>query len=133
MSITVDQINAAQRAWTAAVVAQDLEGLLSLYADNAVLKPTLSSLIRRDRQGLLHYFMGNPETADVGFLKMGFTKAEITETAPQLQGDVAVDTGHYEFTKPDGDIVKADFTFSYIKGSEGKLLILCQHSSLAVE
>ncbi len=132
MNISVDQVRVAQSTWAEAVTAQELDKLLALYSKSAVLKPTLSSRIRRSTATIQEYFVGSAESGDTGFLKNGFTSVKFTESEPLLKGEFAIDTGKYEFTKPDGGVVKADFTFCYTLES-GDVRIQTQHSSLMIE
>ncbi|MBW2183666.1 MAG: hypothetical protein JRF49_07355, partial [Deltaproteobacteria bacterium] len=47
-----------------------------------------------------------------------------------IHGDYAVAMGNYFFTQVDGTEVKVEYTFGYIKGSDGKLKINLHHSSI---
>lgn len=128
--ITIEEIRSAQQSWATAVQNKDIQELMSLYAPNAVLKPTLSNAIRRTPEAIRSYFVGDEKLNDVGFLNGNISEVNFLESEPKLFGDVAIDTGIYGFTKQGGMIVIAHFTFCYQKNSDGKTLIVTQHSSL---
>jgi hypothetical protein len=130
MDIQLDDIHGLRQSWAKAVVAQDVEALMKLYADNAVLKPTLSPVIRRNPTVIRAYFEGGGPHEDAGFLKQGFSAVHFKDSAPLLMGDIAVDMGEYEFLKPDGSQVLAHYTFCYQGRVDGQILIVAQHSSL---
>ena len=106
--IELTEVQAAQRAWAAAVIASDVDALLSLYDFDVLLfKPTYASSIRTDRAGALSYFVGgNPSyPADHGFLHGGFTKITFeSANGPRLEagGLSAQDMGHYLFVNRNG-------------------------------
>lgn len=137
--ITRAEVVLAQRAWAAAVVAQDMDALLALYdfgdADEPLLfKPTLADVIRIDEAGTRSYFVGgNPDYPnDHGFLKLGWKHVDFqSEVGPVLKagGMGYKDMGHYTFVNAAGDATRADYTFTYHK-KEGKVLISLHHSSL---
>ena len=135
--MTQDEVLAAQTAWSNAVVAQDLEGLLALYDFDCLLfKPTMASTIRTTREGARSYFVaGDPNFAeDKGFILTGYTNVEWQSArGPHLEagGLAGQDMGHYLFTAPDGSVTKADYSFSYHK-KDGRVLITLHHSSFNV-
>lgn len=129
MSLSNETIHKAQKDWASAVIAQDANALAALYSREAVLKPTLSAAIRRSPDDIEAYFIGGDKYDDNGFLKNGFKEVNFTETSPMIKGDFAIDTGIYEFVKPDGSKTEAHFTFFY-ELVDGELKIVTQHSSL---
>ncbi len=139
---TKEEVEAAQARWAAAVIGQDLETLLSLYDFNReggplLFKPTLSCDIRTDVDGTRSYFVGGDGRYpyDQGFIKKGWKSVRFESAAGpvfEAGGRAAVDMGTYYFTTETGDVVPADYTFSYHKPN-GQLLITVHHSSLVWE
>ena len=112
--------------WCRAVEAGNVEELLSLYEEDALLKPTLSPEIRSGPAAIKNYFVGDENTQ--GFLKRG-----IKSVRHQVERELYLDhalilMGIYEFTS-ETETVKAHFTF-VLKESGGQSKILAQHSSL---
>ena len=132
MSITKEDINDFQSAWSDAVINKDIEKLLTLYADQAVLKPTLSNSIRRNQTDIREYFLGVRKFEDAGFFNNNFDSVTFIESSPMCNGNIATDTGIYEFSRNDGTSVKAHYSFFYQLNSQNKLEVLSQHSSLLV-
>lgn len=137
--MTKAEVINAQRAWSKAVVEQDVETLLDLYdfgsPDEPLLfKPTLADEIRLDEEGARAYFVGgNPEYPhDAGFLFNNWKRVEFqSAVGPILKagGLGYKDMGHYTFVNEQGDATRADYTFAYHKFN-GKVLISLHHSSL---
>ncbi len=138
-TITKAEIINAQRAWTKAIIAQDVEALLGLYdfgsPDEPLLfKPTLADVIRLDEEGARSYFVGgNPDYPhDKGFLNHGWKHVDFqSATGPILTagGPGYKDMGQYTFVNAAGDATRADYTFAYHK-LNGKVLISLHHSSI---
>ena len=129
--ITAEEIKEAQRQWGTAVVSGDPDRVMELYAPNAILKPTLSPVIRDSKPGIRAYFEGSKEFEDHGFLA-GNRWAEVlfhNLCDPLVNGDFAIDVGKYTFVQRDGQKVVADYTFTYAR-IDDELRILSQHSSL---
>lgn len=137
--MTKAEVIHAQRAWTKAVIDQDVEALLSLYnfgsPDEPLLfKPTLTDEIRLDEEGARSYFVGgNPKYPnDHGFLFNAWKRIDFQSAAGPLlkAGGLGYkDMGHYTFFRENGDMTRADYTFAYHK-LDGKVLISLHHSSL---
>ena len=135
--LSTHEILEAQSKWGAAVVAADPDALLSLYDFSVLLfKPTMAADIRTDATGARSYFVGGDSRSpgDQGFLHNGFVAVEFDSArGPMLdEGQMtAQDMGHYIFRKPDGSVVKADYSFCYRK-VDGRTLITLHHSSYNV-
>ena len=137
--MTKAEVINAQRAWTKAVVDQDIETLLGLYdfgdPDEPLLfKPTLADEIRLDEAGARSYFVGgNPDYPhDGGFLFNNWKRVDFqSAVGPILKagGLGYKDMGHYTFVNEQGDSTRADYTFACHK-LNGKVLISLHHSSL---
>ncbi|MEL6105963.1 MAG: hypothetical protein AAFU85_08000 [Planctomycetota bacterium] len=106
-------------------------------ADQVLFKPTKCEKrqFRPTRKGALSYFVGNdlapagfPE--DNGFAIAPYLSVKFVEAGFILdKGPRAITMGNYYFEKTDGELVKVEYTFGYIRGSSG-LLIDLHHSSL---
>jgi len=92
------------------------------YAPNAILIPTLSSLIRNDSDGRKAYFK------DEFLPKKPSGKIDGTPYV-RCFGDIAINSGLYTFTFCDGSKAQARYTFVYQKQSSGRWLIIEHHSS----
>lgn len=118
-----DEISHLLRRWAAAVESRDPDRVISLYAEDALLVPTLSNNICRGLPEIRQYF--------VEFMQKK-AMAEIGLQHTHLYGDIATCSGFYTFTfSPDpGDsfIVDARFTFVYRRFSDGWLIVE-HHSS----
>lgn len=110
--------------WIAAVSTGTPDAVARMYADDAVLLPTLSPLVHDTPQKRRAYFQD--------FTSKPNLKGTINETHIRVFGDVAVNSGIYTFSfnGPDGkkQEVPARFSFVYRKmNSEWK--IIEHHSS----
>ena len=113
-------------SWCDAVRAGDQQGTLSLYEQDALLKPTLSSEIRRGHEAIGRYFSGDGET--LGFLHQGIHKIQYTIEQELRFDQTIILMGVYEFATP-SKTIKAHFTF-VLKEKGSGFSILAQHSSL---
>ena len=127
--ITLGDIKKAQQLWADAIVSKDIESLMKLYAENSILKPTLSPMIRKAHRDIREYFVGGQKFNDYGFMNNGFRKVEFIESVPLIMENIAIDIGQYRFIKKDGYNIAAHYTFCYLKRQSGTLLIFAQHSS----
>ena len=87
---------------------------------------------RRTLAGAVSYFVGrNPDySEDVGFALKPWIGVRFENTDIITREDNAIAMGHYFFQREDGSEVLVEFTFSYIVGSDGNLLIELHHSAL---
>ena len=146
--ITKAEIKAAQRAWGDGIVdisrvyakggdykARALDHIKTMYAygDTIVLfKPTLASedQFRGDIDSALSYFIGREGTEDTGFAIKGWTNVRFENEGLYSGSDLAMAMGNYFFTDPDGSEIKVEYSFGYVRGADGKLKIMLQHSSV---
>ncbi|MFF3328849.1 SgcJ/EcaC family oxidoreductase [Streptomyces sp. NPDC002888] len=115
--------------WNAALQTGDPETVADLYADDAVLLPTLSNKIRTDRAGIVDYFEHFLQKKPVG--------KKVETVVNVLDGNSAIDTGVYEFTLTDPktgkkSATKARYTYEYEK-RDGEWKIVNHHSSAMPE
>lgn len=106
--------------WIEAVCTTDLHKLLSLYEQDALLRPTLSTNICNGLAAIKTYF--------TRFLKKGITKIEY-----RVEGELYLDhslilMGHYQFMGKEPTL-SAFFTFM-VKEEGSRYKILGHHSAL---
>ena len=146
--ITQAEVREAQRAWGEGIVdisrvyaeggdykgrASDHINSMYAYGDTIVLfKPTLASddQFRGDFDSALSYFIGREGTEDTGFAIKGWTNVRFENEGKYIGTDLAMAMGNYFFTDPNGDETKVEYSFGYVRGSNGKLKIMLQHSSV---
>lgn len=149
MPITKEDILMAQKNWAEAIVAvgkayinhEDYTALahhiidtLYAYDEGTVLfKPTKarSDQFRGTEKEALSYFVKGLIDEDHGFALQPWSKVRFENEDFLLMGDYAIAMGNYFFTDAHtNQEVHVEFTFGYIKGKEGQLLINLHHSSL---
>jgi uncharacterized protein (TIGR02246 family) len=123
------QIASLFDTWNAALQTGDSAEVADLYAKNAILLPTVSNQVRKDRAEIVDYFDHFLQNKPVG--------KKIDTIVSVLDDNSAVDTGVYEFTLTDHDtgekrLVEARYTYMYEKIG-GKWLIVNHHSSAMPE
>jgi hypothetical protein len=142
--ITKKEIFAVQDAWGKGIVAigaaQDhkkaaMEHINTLYGYDmgAVLfKPTKASVVefRDTKEEAISYFVGGKEREDKGFALAPFIKVRFDNKGIIIDCDSALAMGNYYFTSADGKETKVDYSFGYVRGSDGHLKINLHHSSL---
>jgi uncharacterized protein (TIGR02246 family) len=111
--------------WNRTLKTGDPEKVADLYADDAVLLPTVSNKVRTDRAGIVDYFEHFLANKPVG--------KKIVTHVNVLDGNSAIDAGVYQFTLTDHEtgekrVVKARYTYEYEK-RDGEWKIVNHHSS----
>lgn len=144
VTITKAEVEQAQIGWGNGIVeigaakdfrAAAIKHLEKFYAfgDETVLfKPTLASVdqFRGTQKEALSYFIGQDLAEDKGFALAPYTKVRWENEGIITDGDTAMAMGNYFFTKTNGQEVKVEFSFGYIKDEDGKLKINLHHSSM---
>jgi hypothetical protein len=148
--ITAEEIADAQRIWGDGIVTigkaftdkgdyvkaaeNHLDTLYAFETGTVLFKPTKAAdtQFRPTREAALSYFVGGNDKykEDHGFAIHPWTNVRFENSANFIHGDYAVAMGNYFFTQVDGTEVKVEYTFGYIKGSDGKLKINLHHSSI---
>ncbi len=148
--ITAEEITQAQQAWGKGIVAigrvftdggnyskvaeDHIDTLYAFQAGPVLFKPTKAAdkQFRLTREEALSYFVAGNEkfTEDHGFAIQPWVKVRFENAATFLHGDYAVAMGNYFFTPLDGEEIKVEYTFGYIKDDAGNLRINLHHSSL---
>lgn len=110
--------------WNDAIQTGDPDKVTAMYAEDAVLLPTVSNQVRHNHAEIRDYF--------VSFLAKS-PSGEINEANPrQLTDDLVSNTGVYTFTFGDGAQVMARYSYVY-KCIGGEWKILEHHSSMMPE
>ena len=110
--------------WNDAIQTGDPDKVTAMYAEDAVLLPTVSNQVRHNHSEIRDYF--------VSFLAKS-PSGEINESNPrQLTDDLVSNTGVYTFTFGDGAQVMARYSYLY-KFIGGEWKILEHHSSMMPE
>lgn len=112
--------------WNDALQTRDPDQVVPLYADDAILLPTLSNDVRHNHAEIRAYF--------VDFLKKS-PRGTINESNIRDLGDVAVHSGVYTFDlTSDGQESSARCRFTYVyKKIDDAWKIIEHHSSLMPE
>ena len=112
------------RKWEVCLNNADLEGIVSLYTDNAVLWGTFSDIIRDNPELIREYF-------EALFLRENL-KVKFGSSNLRSFGQAAIYSGEYEFSYQSDEIVKcpARFSFVFYKDESGSYKIIDHHSSL---
>lgn len=141
--ITRHEILDAQEAWGDGIVAigkskdpeiaarNHIDALYAYDIGPVLFKPTKASVLQfRDTKArALSYFIGGGEPEDKGFALTPFTKVRFENHAMTLDCDSALAQGNYYFTTKDGQEIKVEYSFGYVKDEHGDLRINLQHSS----
>ena len=146
--ITKADVAEAQKAWGEGIVtigkafsegedyteaAEDHIERFYAYETHPVLfKPTLAAedQFRGDFDGALSYFVGGSIDEDKGFAIAPYTDVRWENEATFIDSDSAMAMGNYYFTRTTGEEVKVEYSFGYVRDSEGELKIVLHHSSL---
>lgn len=112
--------------WNAALQTLDPDQVIALYAEDAILLPTLSNDVRHNHAEIRAYF--------VDFLKKR-PRGVINESNTRDFGDTAVHSGIYTFElTTEGVVSNAQCRFTYVYSKiDGDWKIIEHHSSLMPE
>ena len=122
--MTDGDVLALFESWNAALATVYPDAVTALYADNAVLLPTVSNQVRHNHAEIRDYF--------VSFLQKS-PQGVIDESNIQILGDKhATNSGVYTFTFGDGSQVTARYSYLYVATETG-WKILQHHSSAMPE
>lgn len=151
--VTIAEVEAAQRAWGAALVAiatanreggtqrahgVALDALNRLYGFESgpvLFKPTLTTApqtFRTTRESALAYFAGGDPAfpGDTGFALGDWRAVAIENAAVRIAGDMALTTGNVRITDGAGRVTTVDKTWAFQRDAAGALRIVLHHSSL---
>lgn len=148
--ISEEEISKAQQVWGEGIVTigkastdggdftkaaeNHIAALYAFQAGTVLFKPTKAGVdqFRLTKEAALSYFVGGNDKfqEDKGFALHPWTKVRFENAANYIHGNYAVAMGNYFFTQTNGEEVKVEYTFGYLKGDDGTLKINLHHSSL---
>ena len=147
-AITEAEVLAAQKVWGDGIVAigqaysngGDFKAVaaehvdtLYAYGEGIVLfKPTKAAAqqFRLTEEDALSYFVGGVVEEDKGFALQPWAAVRFENAGMIIDADSAVAMGNYFFTDAGtGQEAKVEFTFGYVRGANGNLLITVHHSA----
>ena len=119
--LSPEQVERLFDDWNKALVSRNVERIVSRYAEDSVLLPTISYVIRYNRVLKEQYFAK---------FVMKEPSGKIDWRRIYVGCNTAIDTGDYTFTYGNGEPAsKARYTFTYRREGEN-WLISSHHSSL---
>ncbi len=145
--ITQEEIISIQRKWADGLIqlgslqgdrerclkaAGDFVERMYAYDEGSVLfKPTRARKhqFRLDKESAISYFVKGKYAEDKGFALLDWTDVRFENAGFILEKDRAFAMGNYFFKDTQGNEVKAEFTFGYIRTENGDLKINIHHSS----
>ncbi len=116
-------LNLFQR-WNAALATGNPDEVTALYAEDAILLPTVSNRVRHNHAEIRDYFVSFLQKQPQGVIDESNVRA--------LSDDLAINSGVYTFTFGNGDSVTARFTYLY-RRINGEWKIAEHHSSAMPE
>jgi uncharacterized protein (TIGR02246 family) len=119
-----DEIMAASAAWQAAFSDEQVDRIVALYENDAVLWGTLSPKRRDDRDGIRDYMVA-------AFKALPERKVAFGDQLIRVYGETAINTGYYTFSfTRDGErkTLPARYSLVYQKRAGG-WMIVDHHSS----
>lgn len=149
MPITEVDVMTAQKEWGDAIVAigkaytngkdykelaRNVVDTMYAYDEGKVLfKPTKAAnkQFRLTEDEAVSYFVTGSQGEDHGFALQPWSKVRFENSGIIIDEDSATAMGEYYFTDAKtGKEVNVEYTFGYIRGDDGKLLINLHHSSI---
>ncbi len=146
--ITEAEIYQAQEVWGDGIVAignaytkkEDYKALAATHVDTlyaydegkVLFKPTKAAAkqFRLTEPEALSYFVTGDVPEDHGFALQPWSAVRFENSDIIIDSDSAVAMGNYYFTDANtGKETKVEFTFGYVRGPDGKLLINVHHSA----
>ena len=116
-----------------ALAAEHVDELYGYDEGTVLFKPTkaASEQFRLNEAEALSYFVGGIVDEDSGFALQPWSAVRFENAEIITDSDSAVAMGNYFFTDATtGEEVKVEFTFGYVRGADGNLLINIHHSAL---
>ncbi len=147
-AITIEEIETAQKLWGEGIVAigeahtaggdprsvadEMLDELYAFDHGPVLFKPTKAAEqpFRSSKRDALSYFVTGHIPEDGGFALNPWTDVRFENDTLFIDSDSALAMGHYFFTDPEGNVAKVEYTKGYIRGDDGGLRLILQHSSL---
>ena len=110
--------------WNAALATGDPDAVTSLYAEDAVLLPTVSNKVRHNHDEIRDYFVSFLAKKPQGVIDEANVRF--------LADDLVINSGVYTFTFGDGASVTARYTYLY-RNVDGEWKITEHHRSAMPE
>lgn len=143
-NITKDEVIAAQQAWGNGIVTigkandpkaaaqKHLDSLYGYDLGDVLFKPTKAAeeQFRGTESEALSYFVSGIVPEDKGFALAPYSKVRFENEGVITDCDSALAMGNYYFTNKDGNEIKVEYSFGYVKDENGDLKINLHHSSL---
>ncbi|MCV6638219.1 hypothetical protein [Candidatus Albibeggiatoa sp. nov. NOAA] len=146
--ITEAEVLKAQKTWGDGIVAignaftnkEDYKAIAANHVDTlygydegtVLFKPTKAAAqqFRLSESDALSYFVSGVVPEDNGFALKPWSAVRFENAGIIIDADSAVAMGNYFFTDANtGTEAKVEFTFGYVRGEDGQLLINVHHSS----
>lgn len=142
--ISDDEVKKSQIEWGKGIIeignsidyrkaaVEHIEKFYAYDTGKVLFKPTLASenQFRGSKKLALSYFIGQDLDEDTGFALAPYTKVRWENEGIVTNGRTAMAMGNYFFTKIDGEELKVEYTFGYIKDKNGNIKINLHHSSI---
>ena len=147
-TITKAEVHEAQKVWGDGIVAignayssggdykvlaaQHVDTLYGYDEGTVLFKPTKAAAnqFRLTETEAVSYFVGGVVEEDHGFALQPWTKVRFENAGIIIDADSAVAMGNYFFTDAaTNEEAKVEFTFGYVRGPDGSLLIDVHHSA----
>ncbi|MEL7045927.1 MAG: SgcJ/EcaC family oxidoreductase [Pseudomonadota bacterium] len=110
--------------WNTALATGNPDEVTALYAEDAILLPTVSNRVRHNHAEIRDYFVAFLEKRPQGVIDESNVR--------ELSDDLAINSGVYTFTFGNGDSVTARYTYLY-RRVNGEWKIAEHHSSAMPE
>ncbi|MEM9758447.1 MAG: SgcJ/EcaC family oxidoreductase [Pseudomonadota bacterium] len=110
--------------WNTALATGNPDEVTTLYAEDAILLPTVSNRVRHNHAEIRDYFVAFLEKRPQGVIDESNVR--------ELSDDLAINSGVYTFTFGNGDSVTARYTYLY-RRVNGEWKIAEHHSSAMPE
>lgn len=118
------QVLALFERWNAALATGNPDAVTSLYAENAILLPTVSNRVRHNHAEIRDYFVSFLAKQPQGVIDEANVRF--------LADDLVINSGVYTFSFGNGDRVSARFTYLY-RRVDDEWRIIEHHSSAMPE
>jgi len=111
-----------------------IDELYFFQEHDILFKPTLASKdqFRNKFEDALSYFVASNglHEEDTGFAIRPWTKIIFENNSIKIINDIALAMGNYFLTDLDGNELKVEYSFAYIKDNNNNLRIVLHHSSM---
>lgn len=130
--VNVGKATSFEIAYSRAVELVNTHYLLD--EDNLLFCPTKAAVqqFRATHEDAVSYFVGRNEKhpEDGGFALEPWSSVRFENTGIVCKGDLGIAMGNYFFGSPDGSELKVEYSFVYVRDSDGQLKIQLHHSAL---